>query len=379
VRLPLPQSVRRGILLGLLLIPGELLAGAALPQSAPPGQGEPESDTVEPLQRAAGLGATLSYGALAHGAGHYVIDEPATARRLLLWEGMGVAGLGLGGVTFVVTGASRYFALPGISLVILGGGIFVQTWLADLYGVSGLAEVAGSPTRVRPSFEAALGVGALWDRRFGSALLVDNRIAGSVGATIWRAELASLPSRTSSRGRVELGLFVIEPAAPRPASDGSFLELGGALTEHRETAQGFSTSTFEVALSGRLDLARIGPTLRGAFAELGSGVAFATTRYHTTVSVPSDDDSLLLGRIGFGMYLGRGPHHGSEVLGFYDHRHDGYVGGLTMGGLMSGTLGRFGLSSRVWLSEAFGVTAVLETGAATHLGLGFGFRSGGGG
>ncbi len=370
-------SLAIGLICALQLASGELHAAPAEPsatQATPP---QTESETVGSLRRVTGVGTSLSIGVLVHGTGHYVIHEPETARRLLLWEGVGVVGLGLGGVTFITTGASRYFALPGITLVILGGGIFVQSWLADLYGTTGLTKYAGSPRRERPFFEAELRADALRDRRFGSALLIANSVEGSVGATFWRAQLESVPAQTSSRGRLGLGHVLTGASSTERAQDGSFLELGGAVTEHRETALGFSTRTFEAAVSGRLDLVRLGPTLRGAFAELGSGLAFARTRYHTTVAVPSDHDSLLLGRIGFGMYLGRGVHHGSELLGFYDHRHDGYVGGLTMGGLMSGTLGRFGLSSRVWLGECLGVTGLLETGAATRIGLGLQFRSGG--
>ena len=99
-------------------------------------------------------------------------------------------------------------------------------------------------------------------------------------------------------------------------------------------------SSAELSVDTRYDLARVGPSLRGAFVELGLGYALGRIDYDLSgLSIPNDLEHLLLGRIGFGVTLRGLSAPGSELLVYYDHRHDDYAAGLKLTGLGSGVVG----------------------------------------
>jgi hypothetical protein len=82
--------------------------------------------------------------------------------------------------------------------------------------------------------------------------------------------------------------------------------------------------------------------------------------------------SLLLAHMGFGVYVGQraamAPSGGEFEL-YYDHRHDGFAGGLKLRGLGSGAAGHLGLAGHYYVSEAWGLRALAEVGSAWVLGL----------
>jgi hypothetical protein len=49
---------------------------------------------------------------------------------------------------------------------------------------------------------------------------------------------------------------------------------------------------------------------------------------------------------------------------FYDHRHDGYAGGLLMPGLGSGVAGQLGVRGRWFFDERYGIAAEGMFGSA---------------
>ncbi|MCA9546843.1 MAG: hypothetical protein KC613_20700, partial [Myxococcales bacterium] len=82
-----------------------------------------------------------------------------------------------------------------------------------------------------------------------------------------------------------------------------------------------------------------------------------------------EGESLLLAGFAFGLYLGHARDGFGEVALYYDHRHDGYVGGAKLRGLGSGTPGHFGLRTRLRVWGPWGVDLHGEVGA-TWLGGG---------
>ncbi|HEY5961446.1 MAG TPA: hypothetical protein VIV60_33035, partial [Polyangiaceae bacterium] len=101
-------------------------------------------------RRVSGTMTSLVPGVIVHGTGHWVERRPCTARRLAVTEAVGAGAFVIGGSTIALTGASRYLMLPAISLTVVGVGLFVTSFAADVYGSSGAASVAGEPLLRRP-------------------------------------------------------------------------------------------------------------------------------------------------------------------------------------------------------------------------------------
>ena len=123
----------------------------------------------------------------------------------------------------------------------------------------------------------------------------------------------------------------------------------------------------EAAISGRLALERVAPTLQGAFVEGTFGTAFGAHRYF---DVETESDNMLLLRVGFGFFIGDG---GSWLL-YYDHRHDGYAAGLKIPGIGSGVLGHAGMLLQYYVSQEWGFALRAESGSAHVLGASLLFR-----
>jgi hypothetical protein len=297
---------------------------------------------------------------------------------LALTEAVGLGGLLAGGSTIVFTGASRYLMLPAISLTVVGMGLFITSFAADLYGSAGAARVAGEPLRRRPRVETQVGLSRVDNPLFDFRWVLSESALVNSGRLTVRAALDTALDDNHAQYRLGTALRAIGPRDDLPATDGSFFDLYFGLAEQRYLPYGFITDSAEMSATGRLDLARLGPSLRGSFAEISSGLALARTRYTLNgVSVPADLESLLLGRIAFGAYLGRGVHRGSEAMLYYDHRHDDYAAGLKIPGLGSGTIGHFGSSIRYWATRQVGFAATFEAGSAYVTGLSLLFRHGG--
>jgi len=162
---------------------------------------------------------------------------------------------------------------------------------------------------------------------------------------------------------------------PRP-SDISFLDATLGFVHQRHRPDHFTRSSAELSLDGRYDLRRLGPSLRGAFVELGAGYALARVDYDLQgLKAPSDLEHVLLGRIGFGITLRGASKPGSEALLYYDHRHDDYAAGLKVTGLGSGVIGHFGLTTRWFFSSSVGVALDGQVGSAFLGGASLIFRS----
>jgi hypothetical protein len=102
--------------------------------------------------------------------------------------------------------------------------------------------------------------------------------------------------------------------------------------------------------------------VEGAF-----GLAFGGHHYFDGAT---ESDSMLLMRIGFGVFIGDG---GSWTL-YYDHRHDGYAAGMKMHGIASGMLGHVGTALQYYVSSEWGVGIRAESGSAHVVGVSLLFR-----
>ncbi|MBX3184939.1 MAG: hypothetical protein KF915_20120 [Polyangiaceae bacterium] len=318
-------------------------------------------------------------GALVHGLGHYAAGHSTTGGRLLLTQGIGLGVLLGGGAVLVLTGASRDFVGPSAALVIGGAGLFGISYFADIYGVAVPGELRGRASG-RAYSTSELGIAYVNDAQF------DHRWFLTAGFERWLGPVRLKPTGWFSLGhpnerlRLEVTQRLHGAMPGAPAQDGSSFDLSLAGTRHDFSPERFATTTLEGTVGGRLDLVRLGPTLRGSFAEMAVGWAFTRTGYDVRglngAKIPADHSEILLYRMGFGSYL---PEGQGELSLYYDHRHDGYAAGFLMGGLGSGVAGHFGFQGRYFpksraLQDSLGVGLDAQVGSARVLGLSLLFR-----
>ena len=314
-------------------------------------------------RKALAVAASIVPGGLVHGAGHLVLGETRTGLMLLGTEGLGVVLIvaGLGGAA--ATGATRRFIGPIVLGTVAGAAIFFLSALADVYGVLAPEGGTGSPPIFLPSVETQLGLTFVHDPNFAYNAFLTPGVDLRSGSIRLSALGFFALDDTNARARISAAyrFFGPRPNTSERARDGSYLDVEFALTNHSYGAEDFSVTTGELNLLGRLDFARIGPTLRGSFAELGIGIAYAAHRY-PGIGVEAND--LLTPRMAFGMYLGHSGYPRGEAMAYYEHRHDGFAGGFKSPGLGSGIAGHFGAQTRLFFSPRWGALFDVQGGSA---------------
>jgi hypothetical protein len=164
----------------------------------------------------------------------------------------------------------------------------------------------------------------------------------------------------NQRFRIEAAWRPWGPGGGAPSGDGTFVELGAATSYHRYGDDGFAAAGAELFAAARYDLARIGASLAGAYAGLALGLAGERIGY-SVEGASADFNDMLLGRFAFGSYLGRS----GEIELYYDHRRDGYAGGLSPWDRNgSGFLGSVGLHGFLYATDRIGIEADYGMGAA---------------
>jgi hypothetical protein len=301
-----------------------------------------------------------------HGAGHYVLDEKRTARNLLIMEGVGVGLLALSGLTIFFTGNSRYLSAPAILATTTGGGLFASAYFADIYGTASRDGAAVSARlRAPASWETELGYRRIHNPQFAYRDFLVERVSSQLGAFRFSPSGWFSTRGDTARYRLEGQYRAFGATGTDSPDDASFLDLTLAFVHQRHQPERFSKGSAELSCDARYDLGRLGPTLRGSFIEAGFGYALGRVNYDAIgVAVPSDYEHSLLARWAFGVVLRGHSAPGSEVLVYYDHRHDDYAAGLLSGGIGSGNFGHVGLSAKWFFNDYIGVSADLQVGAA---------------
>ncbi|MEM9068166.1 MAG: hypothetical protein AAGE52_06650 [Myxococcota bacterium] len=330
---------------------------------------EPEPDAPPtPGRRVGGTLLALGPGFLVSGVGHWTIQRPVEARRLLAAKGIGFASLVAGGAILGLTGASRRTVGVGASLALRGAGPFFLSWLADVYGAAS-AGLAKSGPALNATYELGLAYRYVRDPIFDYANFLAADAHLRLGRLRVSPSIASALDDNNQRMRVETGVRAVGD----PRSRGTSLDVVSAVTWHRFAGDGFQSVTMEASLNGRLNLRALGPSLQGSFAELSLGFALQLFDYDAVDSGFGDGNGMLLGRAAFGMYLGRAPRSG-ELRFYYDHRKDGYVAGIGLGGAGAGVAGFVGADLTQWITERWGVHADLQLGSAHMITVGLRYR-----
>lgn len=317
---------------------------------------------VSKRRRSAAIAAAIFPGVLAHGSGHFVLGERAVARRLLVAEGIGFGLAAAGGVPLFVTGASRHYTAVPVAMLVSGAGVFLLSWAADVYGATGAVGPRAPPATAPVELE--LGYGYVQDPRFAYRSFAVAAASIDVGPVVLAPVAWLALDDDNQRLRLE-GRYAFWRGG-----DASRLEVVSAATHHRYPDDGFAVSTLEGGVAGRLDMARIGDSLAGSFADLSLGLGGELTNYYTP-GAGADLGEILLVRFGYGVAFGcPGRVHGEASI-YYDHRRDTFTGGISPGtGPGSGFMGLIGVEGLVHLGSRWGLRARFEQGAARVFNLG---------
>ncbi len=308
-------------------------------------------------RRALAVGAALVPGVIVRGAGHWVAHDRRTAKRLLVLEGVGLGLAAAGGLPLGVSGGAGE-TLPGLVLLLPGAGLLFTTIAADAWGAAGGACLAGTPAP--PSaLDVALGYTFVGDPRvpFANLATADAVLRhgrATSGASGWFGD-------GTWRVRGALGARLRGPRPGQHLPDISALDVEVSAAEERRADQGLRVATVEAGALARVDLARIGPSLRGTFATLGMGVGGERIRY--TATAAADTSSLFTAHLGWGFVLGDGRARALEAELYYEHRRDTLAGGLTPPTSANGFVGYVGAAATAW-RDRWGVSARVEVGSA---------------
>lgn len=350
----------------LCLLSGQVALAQEPPQEPPldPDHGQAEPAMEPGLLPVAG---SLVPGLLVHGVGHMIGGDVDTGLSLLGMEAAGLGFLVAGGAPLIATGASRRTVTPSISLVLTGFGLFVQSWVADVYG-SATGGTGGQARLALPAWELEAGYRYIYDPQF--AYRNFSALQAHLRSGDWRLTPSGwiAVDDNNQRLRLEGAWRALGPQQGRLGTNtGSFLDLIGAATWHNYGSDGFSVATVEGSALGRYDLEGWAGTLRGSFAELGLGLALETYTYDVPgLDIAQDSASLLLMRFAYGIYLGRG----GELAAYYDHRHDDFAAGLGVTGLGGGAAGHMGLEGFYPVTSRWALTWDLQVGSSYIAGLG---------
>lgn len=337
------------------------------PGAEPEGEGAPEQASFE------GVGAAVLPGLVVHGTGLWVRGDVATARKLATAEGIGLGMAAVGGGILAATGGSRRVSTPTIPLLVGGFGLFVTSWLADIYGTAGGGTRGATPRLAIPPLDLQLGAVGIYDPVFDYGAFT--RVAGELRLGRWRLapELLVALGDDNQRLRGDVGYRL----RGDPRGNGSHFDLVGSGRAHRYGDDGFTSYSGELQAVGRLELSTLGASIDGAFAELSAGLGIEVVDYRLS-GVDTDISDMLLAGFGFGMYLGDAASVArGEIRLYYDHRRDEFVGGFSPGMQASGFGGFFGAALDLDLGRRWGVVSKIEWGSAALFGASLRYRMGG--
>lgn len=322
---------------------------------------------VKTWQRVAGTFVAASpVGFFVRGIGSWYVEDNRTAKRLAKIAGIGLGMMIAGGVPTGVTGGNPYLLVPFVPMLVLGTGVFMQTWFSDIFNAAGVDEIGQPRARVPWAIEGGLVYtrDAYRDRALfrGAARVASGRL--ELGATAYVHDT----EQTYLAGDLSIGVRILGAEAHGYwIDDGSYLLVRGVARMRDDKPDHVQVTTGEIELAGRLDLYRVSNVLDGSFAELSVGGGIERAAFETA----SEKGGLLLGRFAYGVYLARR----GEAQVFYDHRRDSFAGGIAAY-RAAGFVGSVGAMVDLRIVGRWGMHAELEIGSAWVTSLGLRYQGG---
>jgi hypothetical protein len=313
-------------------------------------------------RRAAAIAVAIFPGILVRGAGSWIVGEHRAAKRLAATGAIGFAALVVGVLPIRVGGSSPYTIWSGVPLVVSGTGLFMSSWLGDIWAAAGGARWATTAVALPPW---SVEVATTWqhDAYRERALLhaaghLELGRLGLDGAGYVDARNAFRLGEARARWRLWGAA-----ASGRAVAAGSGVVARATARLERDDPDRVTLATAEAELLGRLALDWLDPAIRGNFLELSAGGGLSRTGYPEG---RHDTEAVLVAGFAWGAYLGdRG-----ELRLYYDHRRNGLAGGLAASHA-AGFLGSFGASTELRVLGPWAVHGELQIGDAwvTTLGV----------
>ncbi|MEO7096111.1 MAG: hypothetical protein ABI175_22810 [Polyangiales bacterium] len=331
-----------------------VLVAVALIASLPrPALADDEAPTISPARRAAAIALAVVPGIVVHGIGSRVVKERALARRIVTMQAVGMAAMIVGGLPTGISGGNPY-TIPGVPLLTTGTGLFLSSWLTDIWVAAG-----GPCSRPEPRATAP------WAIELGSVYLRDayrHRLFARAAGRIELGRVSVLADGLQHAGgdayEAALGAEVRilgAPASGRYVLDTTRLavRVRGRHRHDDDDMVGVSTGEAEVVV--RFDHRRIADQLAGTFTDASAGIGAERASY---TPGGHETNSLLLATFAWGMYL----RDLGELRLFYDHRRDSLAGGL-QAGRAAGFIGSFGVAVDLRAWGPWAARAELEYGS----------------
>ena len=296
--------------------------------------------------------ASIFPGVLVHGSGHYVGGDKKAAVQLLRWQAIGLSLAAPAALYLRLSGGSRYGNELSIPLLVTGSGLMINTFVADVFGSAGGGN--DNHFKTRPAQAASLGYAYIYDPLFSYRHFSRAAARFSYGALRTEPLLWAALDDNNQRARLPVTYRLLG------SEQGEYLEATTAVTYHHFGSEDFSTYVGELSVGGRVEMRRLGESLRGSFTTLSVGLGIQVTSFDVP-GVGTDTHALLLGHFGYGFYLPRS----GELEGYYEHRRDTFTAGSSPGNRNgSGFLGHFGLTLRQPIHDRFTIRAQAEVGSA---------------
>jgi hypothetical protein len=314
---------------------------------APDGRPVPEAGS--PLA----IAASLVPGVLLHGSGHFALGEHATARRLLISQGVGLGALAVGMGLMGAVGGSEKLAPLYVVPAVGGATVFLGTWLVDAVGAASGGAGLAEPWAPSGRLYLAAGYAGLYDSRLD--LPHNLSLSASWYGERWWSSASALVHpdglRYAGIGN-RLGYRLWRPDDPVD-------ELSAVLWIGHQRFDGarFSVTTAELYADGRVNLGRLGPTLRNGWFRFRLGAGLDAYGYDSVDG--RDLLPVLVVGAGFGFQVHRSV--GFELI--YMQKKNELPGGIVGSGGPDGFLGMVELSGRVRLHEGWSLLPGLRIGA----------------
>lgn len=324
---------------------------------------DPESPA--PRRRAAALTAALVPGVLVHGTGHWMLGDKKTARRLRRMEMVGLLLAGLGGAAIGLSGTDENLAMFYVPMLVAGGTTFMGSFLTDVIGVATKGTRARGRARPPGWGGDDLAHTSLGYRHvLHPALDISHVARASAGFRARRVAL-TVSAEAEAAGRYQEQQVVFRYTTHlRPLRMAS-LDFGFDLTHRRLRDDRLSSYPGAVWAEMTWDLAKLAPSVPGAYGRGRFGVGAELVNYGDVPGIDDDVVPFVAAEAGLGFRLGRTDWELS-----YNHRKDGLPGGSFIGRL-PGMLGSVGVSgrARVWKRWSLVGAARWGTGVTSWLGV----------
>ncbi|MDH5718226.1 MAG: hypothetical protein OEZ22_11405 [Spirochaetia bacterium] len=306
-------------------------------------------------------------GFILHGSGHLAAGDTDTALNLLLFEGIGLGLFFAGGAALAASGASDkliYFTAP---VIMAGFGLFIFSSLSDIFG-SFIGGVQYSNIK-HNNLKISTGYMYISDDNF----LYENFLVFEPSFHLSHFTLIPLlcfaldDKNQNYKLTSDYELFGSEGLYSFEKIDLSKINILSAFSYYNFDTEEFQIISAEVMVKGRYDLLRFSKSLSGTFVESGLGYSIDFTKYNHNSFNNEDANEQMLLYMAYGI-LYQTKKADFEFLLFYDHRRDGYAGGM-----QGGFTGSMGISLYIY-KEYFGFKFKFVKGIASIFNINAEFR-----